>query len=240
MLRTTKVIGGTTLVAAAAVGVAVPAYAASSSPTAPSTTAPSTTAPSTKAPAKHHPKARRGRGLAVLGLTPAVIAKAAGTDVAGLKAGRTAKKSLTQIAASHGVSRATLISRLNTTADAKVATLINTKLPTRPAMGNGKKCNAMPPKAGAWKRDARGLRGIPGVGGGVASLARTLKVTPKVLRADLKKGQTLQQIATSQKVSTATLLAALDRDVSTQLAKTVDRVPQAKKASAASSSSMTS
>ncbi len=243
MLRTTKVIGGTTLVAAAAVGIAVPAYAASSSPSAPSTTAPSTTAPSTTGPSTkarvtHHPRARRG--LDVLGLTPAVIAKAAGTDVPGLKAGRMAKKSLTQIAASHGLSRATLLSELNTTANAKVATLINTQLPTRPAMGKVKKCNAMPPKAKAGKRDARGLRGIPGIGGDVKSLARTLKVTPNVLRTDLRKGQTLQQVATAHKVSTATLLAALDKDVSTQLAKTVDRVPQAKMAPTASSGSMTS
>lgn len=233
MLRKTKVIGGTTLALAATIGIAVPAYAASSSPT-----APSATNPATKAPGKHHPKSRRGLG--VLGLRPTVIAKAAGTDVTGLKAGRAAKKSLTQIAASHDVSRATLLSRLNTIADAKVATLINTTLPTRSASGKGKTCNPKAPKAGARKREARRLRGIPGIGRDVKSLASTLKVTPNVLRADLKEGQTLQQIATAHQVATATLLTALDKDVSTQLGKTVDRIPQARKALAATSSAMIS
>lgn len=238
MLRKTKIIGGGTLVASAAVGIAVPAYAASTSPT-----APSTTAPSTKSPAQHLP--RTGRGLEMLGLTPAVIAKAAGTDVAGLKAGRAAKKSLAQIAASHNVSRATLLSRLDTAAAARITKLINTKLNAKAPAGWHKKPNAMPPKAGATppdgpKREGRhrhGPRGIPGIGGDVKSLASTLKVTPNVLRADLKKGQTLQQIATANKVSTATLIAAIDKDVNTQLARTVDRVPQAKKATAAPGSS---
>lgn len=238
MLRRTKIIGGGTLVASAAVAIAVPAYAAATSPTAPSTTAPST--PSTKAPGGHLPRA--GRGLHLLGLTPAVIAKAAGTDQAGLKAGRAAKKSLAQIAASHNVTRATLLSRLDATADAKVAKLINTKLRVMPPVGKGKKCNAMPPKAGTKPKDGtkpggphhgHGPRGIPGVGGDVASLARTLKVTPKVLRADLLKGQTLQQIATAHKVSTGTLLAAIDKDVNAKLAKAVDRVPGAPKAAPA-------
>ncbi|MDQ2852837.1 MAG: hypothetical protein M3Y49_19280 [Actinomycetota bacterium] len=232
--RKMKFIGGGVVVAASAAGVAVPAYAASSAPSAPSTAAPSTSAP--KAAIGHHPKARRE--LRTLGLTPAVIAKAAGTDVAGLKSGRAAKKSLTQIAASHGVSRATLLSRLDTTADSRVATLINTKLTIRPPAGRDKKCNAMPPKAGTRKHDGgrhakghgKNLRAIPGIGGDVKSLAGTLKITPNVLRADLRKGQTLQQIATANKVSTSTLLAALDKDVNTQLAKVVDRVPGAKPA----------
>lgn len=230
--RKMKFIGGGVVVAASAAGVAVPAYAASSASSAPSTTKPSTTAP--KAAAGHHRQVRGG--LRTLGLTPAVIAKAAGTDVAGLKTGRAAKKSLTEIAASHGVPRATLLSRLDKTADSRVATLINTKLFMRHAPGKGKKCNAMPPKAGAGKHDGghhvkghrKDLRGIPGIGGDVKSLASTLKITPNVLRADLRKGQTLQQIATANKVSTSTLLAALDKDVNTQLAKVVDRVPGAK------------
>jgi hypothetical protein len=232
MLRKTKVIGGTTLVAAT-IGIAVPAYATSSSPT-----AASTTNLATKATARHRPKSQRGLG--VLGLTPAVIAKAVGTDVPGLKAGRAAKKSLTQIAASHDVSRAVLLSRLNATADAKVTTLINTKLPIRSAMGKGKTCTSKAPKAGAGKREARGLRGIPGIGRDVKSLASTLNVTPNVLRADLREGQTLQQIATAHRVGTATLQTALDKDVSTQLGKTVDRVPRTRKARASTSSSMAS
>lgn len=223
MLRKTKVVGGTTLAVAATIGIAVPAYAASSSPTAPSATHSQTTAP-----VRHHVKSRRG--LVVLGLRPAVLAKAAGTDVPGLQAGRAAKKSLTQIAASHDVSRATLLARLNATADATVARLISTPLPTRSAIGVGrgtrKSCNSKAPKAGTGKRGARGLRVIPGVGRDVKSLASTLKVSPNVLRADLREGQTLQQIATAHQVSTATLLTALDKNVSTQLGKTVDRVPQ--------------
>lgn len=239
MLRRNKIIGGGTLVASAAVGIAVPAYAASTSPT-----APSTSAPSTKSPTQHLP--RTGSGLKILALTPAVIAKAAGTDVAGLKAGRAAKKSLAQIAAGHNVPRATLLSRLDAAAAAKVTKLINTELDLKVPAGRPKKPNAVPPTAGATppdgpkregRHDRHGPRGIPGVGGDIKSLASTLKVTPNVLRADLKKGQTLQQIATANKVSTATLIAAIDKDVDAQLAKIVDRVPQARKASAAPGSS---
>lgn len=233
MLRRTKVIGGTALVAAATIGIAVPAYAASSSPTAPSATVPSRTAP-----AGHRPGSQHGLGL--LGLRPAVIAKAAGTDVAGLEAGRAAKKSLTQIAASHGVSRSTLLSQLNRTADARIATLINTKLPIRSAIGKGKTCNSKGPRDGAGKHAARGLRAIPGIGREVKTLASTLNVTPKMMRADLKKGQTLQQIATAHHVSTAALLAALDKDVSAQLSRAVDRVPQARKAPVSTSTPMAS
>ena len=231
MLRKTKIIGGSTLAAAAVVGVAVPAYAAS------------TSAPSVTTPAAPKAAAHPGRhGIGLLGLTPAVIAKDAGTDKAGLAAGRKAGKTLAQIAAGHGVSRATLLSRLDATADARMAKLINTKLPEgvrgkRPAGAPGKAGTATPalPKAGTAKRPAHpGAHGPRawahrhGVGADYKSLAGTLKLTPAQLGADLRKGQTLQQIATAQKVSTATLLAALDKDVNAQIAKAVDRVPGAR------------
>ncbi|MBO1754969.1 hypothetical protein [Allobranchiibius sp. CTAmp26] len=229
MLRKTKIIGGSTLAAAAVVGVAVPAYATSTS--APSAPTPPAAA---KAPAHH---ARHGIGL--LGLTPAVIAKDAGTDTAGLAAGRKAGKTLAQIAASHGVSRATLLSRLDATADARMAKLINTKLPEG-VRGPGAGRHALP-KAGTAKplahpgkmgpRGEHGPRGWAhrhGIGADYKSLAGVLKLTPAQLGADLRKGQTLQQIATAQKVSTVTLLTALDKDVNAQIAKAVDRVPGAK------------
>lgn len=226
MLRKTKIIGGGTLVAASAVGIAVPAYAASSSPTAPTTSTPTT-------PAKPHHGGRHG--VNVLGLTHAVVAKAAGTDTAGLRSGRKSGKSLAQIAAGHNVSRATLLSRLDATADAKVASLINTPLRTKPGKGR----NGTMPKSGSGRKmgmnhhvGPHGLRGIPGIGGQVKSLAGTLKVTPNQLRADLRKGQTLQQIATAHKVSTTTLTAAIDKDVNAAVAKIVDRVPHSKKPSA--------
>lgn len=225
MLRTTKIIGGSALAAAAAVGVAVPAYAAAT-PSAPPASPPGAAHPG-------HPRARPG--LDLLGLTPAVMAKAAGTDTTGLRTGRQSRRSLAQIAARHSVPRATLLSRLDATADAKVATLITTKLLTRP----GKGCNPAMPKPGgnrakgpAGHRRMGGWGRIPGLGQDVKNLASTLKVTPKELRTDLLKGQTLQQIATAHNVSTSTLLAALDKDVNAAIAKAVDRVPPAKKAPA--------
>ncbi|UIJ35445.1 hypothetical protein [Allobranchiibius sp. GilTou73] len=239
MLRKTKIIGGSTLAAAAVVGVAVPAYATSTS--APPAPTPSTAA---KGPAAHM---RHGIGL--LGLTPAVIAKDAGTDTAGLAAGRKAGKTLAQIAESHGVSRATLLSRLDATADARMAKLINTKLPEGvrgpgPAGAPGKAGTAKPtpPKAGTAKpahpgkgpgkwggpHDPRGWAHRHGLGADYKSLASVLKLTPAQLTADLRKGETLQQIATAQKVSTVTLLTALDKDVNAEIAKAVDRVPGAK------------
>lgn len=203
MLRRTKLIGSSALIAAVAGGAAVPAFAAttSSTPTTPSHSA------------AHHHKAGHG-------LRPAVIAKDAGTNTAGLKAGRKAGKTLTQIAASHGVSRATLLSRLNATADAKIATLINHKLP-----------------AGRRGGHPHALRAMPGVKGQYKALANTLKLTPQQLTADLKKGQTLQQIATTQKISTATLLASVDKGVNTKIAKAIDRVPHTKTPAASSSTS---
>ena len=101
MLRRTKIITGSSLTAVAAVGVAVPAYAASS-----------TSTTSVTAQSAHHHKGHRDR-LDRLGLTRTVIAKDAGTNVAGLKAGRRAGQSLVQIAANHQVSRATLLARLD-------------------------------------------------------------------------------------------------------------------------------
>lgn len=152
-----------------------------------------------------------------------------------------AKKSLAQIAASHNVPRSILLSRLDATADARVATLINTKLNVRLPAGPGEGSHATPRNAGTKpkgeiERDGRHHgHGPRGVGGDIRSLARTLKVTPNALRADLKKGQTLQQIATANKVSTATLVTAIDKDVHAQLARTVDRVPGGHKAAPQSS-----
>lgn len=119
-----------------------------------------------------------------------------------------------------------MLTRLDATADAGVATLIDTELNVKPPAGKGKNCNAM--RDG--RRHGHGPRGI---GGDVKSLANTLKVTPNVLRADLKKGQTLHQIATANKVSTATLLATVDKDVNAHLARAVDRVPGAHQAAPA-------
>ncbi|NYJ74878.1 LysM peptidoglycan-binding domain-containing protein [Allobranchiibius huperziae] len=200
MLRRTKIITGSSLAAVAAVGVGVPAYASSAS------TTQSGTAQSTR---HHHHKGHRDR-LHELGLTRAAIAKDAGTDVAGLKAGRKAGESLVQIAARHHVSRATLLSRLDATADARVTKLINTKLPVRKT---GKH-----PAAHAWAKRH-------GLGGAYKNVAATLKLSPQTLSADLKKGETLQQIATAQHVSTATLTAVIDKDVNAAIAKAADRVP---------------
>lgn len=227
-----KVIGGGTLVAAA-VGLAVPAYAASSSPAAPAASAPTSSPASAGSSSAHKDHRGRRHGLGRFGLTRAVIAKAAGTDTAGLMAGRKSGKSLTQIAASHTVNRTTLLSRLDTTVDARVATLIHTKMRAKP----GKACNRAMPKTAMGNHEkgphkghpGHGLRGIPGVN--FKSLAGTLKVTPAELRSDLKSGRTLQQIATAHKVSTATLTAAIDESVNAALAKAVDRVPHATKAS---------
>ncbi|MDQ2851855.1 MAG: hypothetical protein M3Y49_14220, partial [Actinomycetota bacterium] len=133
MLRRTKLIGSGALIAAVAGGAAVPAFAATTSSTPSATTSHS---------AAHHHKARHG--LATLGLRPAVIAKDAGTNIAGLKAGRKAGLTLTQIAASHGVSHATLLSRLDTTADARITTLINHKLPAGRRGGHSHGWRAMP------------------------------------------------------------------------------------------------
>lgn len=262
MLRKTKIIGGSTLAAAAVVGVAVPAYATSAA--APPAPAPAAAA---NGPA-HHPR----HGIGLLGLTPAVVAKAAGTDTSGLAAGRKAGKTLAQIAASHGVSRATLLSRLDAVADARTSKLINTKLPagargpgpagalpkagaakpTPPKAGTKKPtppkagtAKPTPPKAGTARptppahpgkgpgkpggpHGPRGWAHRHGIGADYASLAGVLKLTPAQLGADLRKGQTLQQIATAQKVSTVTLLTALDKAVNAEIAKAVDRVPGAK------------
>lgn len=148
----------------------------------------------------------------MLGLTPAAIAKDAGTDLTGLKAGRRAGQSLTQIAANHHVSGTALLSRLDATADARVAKVINTKLPTRIA---GKH-----PAARMWARHH-------GIGAAYKDVASTLKLTPQALTADLKKGETLQQIATTQHVNTATLTAVIDKNVNTAIAKAADRAPKA-------------
>ena len=242
MLRKTKIIGGSTLAAAAVVGVAVPAYAGT-------TSAPSAPTPAAAAggPAHH---LRHGIGL--LGLTPAVIAKDAGTDKAGLEAGRKAGKTLAQIAASHGVSRATLLARLDAAADARMAKLINTKLPAgvrgpgpwgarpkagtaRPALPNAG--TAKPPAHPGGLHGPRGWAHRHGIGADYRSLASTLKLTPAQLGADLRKGQTLQQIATAQKVSTVTLLTALDKDVNAEIARAVDRVPGARPAAKAPATS---
>ncbi|UIJ35998.1 hypothetical protein [Allobranchiibius sp. GilTou73] len=212
MLRRTKIITGSSLAAFAAVGVAVPAYAASSS------TAHTATAHS----ARHHHKGHYRDRLDRLGLTRAVIAKDAGTDVAGLKAGRRAGQSLTQIAARHHVSRAVLLARLDATADARVAKLINTKLPT------GK--DGRHPAVHAWARHH-------GVGSAYKNVATTLKLTPQALAADLKKGQTLQQIATAQQVSTATLTGVIDKDVNAVIVKAADRAPKARAAASATTTS---
>ncbi len=203
MQRKIKIAAGATVATAACVGVALPAYAATNS-------------------SPHHHSGKAGDhhargGIRALGLTPKVIAKDAGTDVKGLQAGRKAGKSLVQIAATHGVSRATLLSRLDTTADARVAKLINTKLPTGKA---GKH-----PAARTWAKHH-------GVGGELKTVASTLKLTPAQLTADLKKGQTLAQIANAQHVSTTTLRTALDKVVDARIAKAADAVPHAKKATA--------
>lgn len=217
MLRKTKVIGGTMLVVAAAVGITVPAAAASPAPAAASTTA----RPS-KVAATHPGKSRPGLGG--VGLRPAVIAHAAGTDVTGLKAGHAAGKSLTQIAAAHDVSRPILLSRLSAAADTNVAALIDTRLPARPAARAGKTCRARAPRAGDRLRQARGLRWL--IRGNAKNLSATLDVTSTVLRSDLKKGQTLQQIAAAHKVTTATLLTVVEKDISTKLGKAIDRAPR--------------
>ncbi|MDQ2849725.1 MAG: hypothetical protein M3Y49_03145 [Actinomycetota bacterium] len=208
MLRRTKLIGSGALIAAVAGGAAVPAFAATTSPTSATTSHSSA----------HHHKARHG--LAELGLHRAVIAKDAGTNTAGLKAGRKAGLTLTQIAASHGVSNATFVSRLDATADARITTLINHKLP-----------------AGRRGGHPHARRTMPGIRGEYKSLANTLKLTPRQLTADLKKGQTLQQIATTQKISTSTLLASLDKGVNTKIAKAIDRVPHIKTSATSGSTS---
>lgn len=201
MLRKTKIITGSSLAAVAALSVAVPAYASSTS----------SAASGGNSAHRHHHAAHRD-GLIVLGLTRAAIAKDAGTDIAGLKAGRRAGQSLTQIGASHHVSRLTLLSRLDATADAHVAKWINTKLPEGKARRH--------PAARKWARHH-------GIGAAYKKVASTLNLTPHALTADLKKGETLQQIATAQHVSTATLTAAIDQDVNARVAKAADRVPTA-------------
>ena len=70
-------------------------------------------------------------------------------------------------------------------------------------------------------------------------MATTLKLTPQALSADLKKGQTLQQIATAQHVSTATLTGVIDKAVNAAIAKAADRAPKVHTSTHAAPSSTT-
>lgn len=237
MNRRTKIIGGGAITAAALAGIAVPAYAAAAAPGA----APAISIPGANVSTKATPP-----GLEQLSAIPAQIAKDAGTDTAGLKAGLEAGKSLTQIAASHQVSRATLLTRLDARADAYLPKLINTAVPAGALTGGMSGMTSMPSMPSMPGTAGRGGDTGPGMGAaGMASrlglvsaftsVATTLKLSPMELVTEVMKGQTLQQIATKQKVSTSTLLGALDKQVNAAIAKVVDLAPHAKKAATAPS-----
>ncbi len=237
MNRTSKIVGGAAIAAAAVAAMAVPAYAVtaahSSAPaiSIPGSTAGTTVGDTTSADAAS--SATSNSGLAAINALSADVAKDFGTDIAGVKQGLMAGKSLTQIAASHQVSRATLLTRLDARVNAGMPKLINIALPVG-AMGA--KMPTMPNMSGVpgGKRgDSMGVNGAAMAGQlglitAVTSVATTLKLTPMELFADVMKGQTLQQIATTQKVSTAKLLASLNKEANTVIAKIVDVKPPTK------------
>lgn len=61
----------------------------------------------------------------------------------------------------------------------------------------------------------------PPARGELANIAGYLKLKPATLLADLKAGQSLEQIASAQNVSTATLTADIEADMKTRLDKLV-------------------
>ncbi len=238
MNRTSKIVGGAGIAAAAVAAMAVPAYAVtathSSAPaiSIPGSTAGTRTAGDTTS-ADTASNTTPTNGLAALNAMSAAVAKDFGTDSAGLKAGLMSGKSLAQIAASNQVSRSTLLTRLDARVTAIMPKLINIALPVG-AMGG--KMPAMPNMPGAPEGkhgDAMGMNGAAMAGqlgliSAVTSVSTTLKLTPMELFAEVMKGQTLQQIATTQKVSTAKLLASLNKEANAVIAKIVDVKPPAK------------
>lgn len=235
MNRKSKIIGGGTIAVAAAVGLALPTYAATASASAPAISIPGASSAGTATAgqartASDASSTTPAGGLAALNTMADDIAKDFGTDAAGLKSGLMSGKSLAQIAASNKVSRSTLLTRLDARVKANTPKLINLSLPV------GAMDGAMPgmPKtsdAPGGKRghstgmDGAAMAGQLGLISAVTSVSTTLKLTPMELFAQVMKGKSLQQIATTQKISTAKLLASLNTEANTVIAKAVDVTP---------------
>ncbi|WP_157508892.1 hypothetical protein [Luteipulveratus halotolerans] len=254
--RTKMTVAAAGLGVVAAGAVTVPALAATGSggPSTAVTNAPSATTDQQDDSGSPEKSAGGPRiGLRLFGASTAEVAQAAGATEAQLQQGLRDGKSLTQIAASHGVAKATLVARLGTLVDKHAATVVDRKVGSGGPDGGGartspladaladlvKKGTITQAQADAITQAVESKRSsMPGPdgarheirrgGGGLlgehaAALASTLKLSESELTSQLRSGKSLADIAAAQGVSRDTLVKKVSALLKSDLSTLVDR-----------------
>ena len=154
----------------------------------------------------------------------AIAAKTIGVSDADLVKDLAQGKSIAQVAQAHNVQPSTVISALVTAADAKVTAALNAhkitparaqKLDARIPTVVGNFVNK--PHKHAVRADLRGL-----AKDAVQLTAKTIGITPKELRSEVKGGKTVAQVASEHGSSGAAVTAALVKGIDAKITDLVN------------------
>ncbi len=215
-MKITQIIASATVAAVLGTGgvaIAGAATSGSSSPKPATSTAPTSSNANHKGILKQNAKDALALAAKTIGISDADLVK----DLAG-------GKTIAQVASEHGSSGAAVISALTTAADAKVTAALNAhkitparaqkldaRIPTVVANFVNK------PHQHAVRADLRGL-----AKDAVQLTAKTIGITPKELRSEVKGGKTVAQVASEHGSSATAVTAALVKGIDAKITALVN------------------